>query len=50
MSIGEEGLLGCQAPFKTAYGYNRIAYKQYDSTAHAKEHIKQRLKMETEDG
>ncbi|CAE7230251.1 unnamed protein product [Symbiodinium pilosum] len=32
-----------QEPFRTAYLYNRIAYKQYDSTEHAKKHIKERL-------
>ncbi|CAJ1431633.1 unnamed protein product [Effrenium voratum] len=32
-----------QAPFNLAYGYNRIAYKQYDSTTHAKAQIKERL-------
>ncbi|CAK9035491.1 DEAD-box ATP-dependent RNA helicase 40 [Durusdinium trenchii] len=45
--LGNVSLLGKkvanQAPFSVAYGYNRIAYKQYDSTEHAKAHIQQRL-------
>lgn len=45
--LGNLSLLGKvvadKAPFSVAYGYNRIAYKQYDSTKHAKAHIKERL-------
>jgi len=45
--LGNVSLLGKvvahQAPFSVAYGINRIAYKQYDSTEHAKAHIKERL-------
>mmetsp|Transcript_82515 Transcript_82515/g.145640 ORF Transcript_82515/g.145640 Transcript_82515/m.145640 type:complete len:398 (+) Transcript_82515:83-1276(+) len=42
VSINKTSFLS-KEPFASAYGYVRVAYKQYDSTVHAREDIAKRL-------